>query len=52
MKRREAQREVSTAKNLYWERICEEVDLCTGKGLRMQNKDSAGISLISIEEWK
>lgn len=62
-KRKKVQTEVNRAKNEYWERTCQEVNRCIGntrtnrawkviKGMRTQNKDVAGLSLISLKEWK
>lgn len=55
--------EVKSAKNKYWEKTCEEIERYAGntrvnkawkviKGLRRQNKDVAGLNLISMQEWK
>lgn len=62
IKRRIAQRETVKAKNEYWDKVCREVDQSIGntrankawkviKTMRTENKDAAGISLISIQEW-
>jgi len=62
-KRKNAQKEVIKAKNDHWDKTCQEINNCTGntranrawkivKGLKTENKDQAGISLIKMEEWR
>ena len=61
-RRRKTQREITRAKNEYWEKTCEQVDRCMGntrvnkawkliKTMRSNNKDTAGLSLISMNLW-
>ena len=61
-RRRKTQREITRAKTEYWEKTCEQVDRCMGntrvnkawkliKTMRSNNKNTAGLSLISMNQW-
>ncbi|XP_044762034.1 uncharacterized protein LOC123319231 [Coccinella septempunctata] len=60
---REVKKAVIQSKNELWEKKCEEIERCMGgtrvaeawkaiKNLRRENKESAGMSLINMEEWE
>ncbi|KAL3278925.1 hypothetical protein HHI36_016443, partial [Cryptolaemus montrouzieri] len=60
--RRRVQEDIRTSKNLFLEKITEQITTCAGntrvnkawktlKSMRTQNKDRPGLNLISIKEW-
>lgn len=62
-KKRSVQKEIIKAKNEYWEERCQEVNVEAGNtkankawkiinGMRRQHKDTAGMNIIPIEDWK